>query len=75
MHDPHLEVMPDHAGPYYQALRDALVQNGMPLEQAVQALDNSWTMNHDARIRAWDQQEAEDAPVIQQNQAPQQQEP
>src|SRR5271156_5197682 len=59
MHDPHLEAMPDHAGPHYQVLRDALVQNGMPIDQAVQALDNSWTMNHDARILAWDQQVAQ----------------
>ena len=72
MHDPHLEVMPDHAGPHYQALRDALVQNGMPEDQALQALDNSWTLNHDARVVAWDQQVADDAAAVQQ-QIPQQQ--
>jgi len=75
MHNPHLEAMPDHAGPHYQVLRlDALVQNGMPVDQAMQALDNSWTMNHDARILAWDQQVADDA-VAAQLQAPQQQVP
>src|SRR5271156_4993890 len=72
IHDPHLEAMPDHAGPHYQVLREALVQNGMPVEQAVQALDNSWTMNHDARILAWNQQVADDAAAAQQ-QVPQQQ--
>ena len=72
MHDPHLEVMPDHAGPHYQALRDALVQNGMPEDQALQALDNSWTLNHNARVVAWDQQVADDAAAVQQ-QIPQQQ--
>src|SRR5271156_2976982 len=75
MHNPHLEAMPDHAGPHYQVLQlDALVQNGMPVDQAMQALDNSWTMNHDARILAWDQQVADDA-VAAQLQAPQQQVP
>ncbi|KAF8802694.1 hypothetical protein BYT27DRAFT_7111840 [Phlegmacium glaucopus] len=57
IHNPHLEAMPDHAGPHYNVLRDALTQNGMTLEQAVQALNNSWTMNHNARIQVWDQQE------------------
>ncbi|KAF8799132.1 hypothetical protein BYT27DRAFT_7121639 [Phlegmacium glaucopus] len=57
IHNPHLEVMPDHAGPHYNILRDALTQNGMTPEQAVQALNNSWTQNHDARIQVWDQQE------------------
>lgn len=71
IHDPHLEVMPDHTGPYYEIPRNALVQNGMPLEQAIQVLDNSWALNHDARILAWDQQVADDVAVAQQNQAPQ----
>lgn len=66
--DPHLEQMPDHAGPFYQAVRDVLVLSGMPLEQAIQALNNSWTLNHDARILAWDQQAAVNAEVAQQQQ-------
>lgn len=61
LHDPHLEVMPDHAGPHYDVLRNALAQNGLTLEQAVQALNDSWTQNHDARVLAWDQQVADDA--------------
>ena len=69
--DPHLEEMPDHAGPFYQAVRDVLIQNGMPTEQAIQALDNSWNMNHDARILAWDQRVADDAAAARQ-QPPQQ---
>ena len=48
--DPHLEEMPDHAGPFYQAIRDVLIQKRMPAEQAIQALDNSWNLNHDALI-------------------------
>ncbi|KAF8814085.1 hypothetical protein BYT27DRAFT_7206364 [Phlegmacium glaucopus] len=35
IHNPHLEVMPVHAGPHYNLLRDALTQNGMTPEQAV----------------------------------------
>ena len=61
IHDPHLELIPDHAGPHYNALREALVQNGMTPEQAIQALDDSWTQNHAARIQAWDQQVENDA--------------
>ena len=38
-HNPHLEIMPDHAGPHYDVLRNTLTQNGMTVEQAVQALD------------------------------------
>jgi hypothetical protein len=64
IHDPHFEVMPDHAGPHYDALRDALTQNGMTLEQAVQALDDSWTQNHEARIQAWDQQVLDEAAAL-----------
>src|SRR5277367_6542791 len=74
MHNPHLEAIPDHTGPHYQVLRDALVQNGMPMDQAIQVLDNSWTIDRDARILAWDQQVADDAKVAQQ-QVPQQQAP
>lgn len=61
MHNPHLEVMPEHVGPHYAPLRDALTQNGMTAEQAVQALNTSWTLNHEARIQAWDQQVIDDA--------------
>ena len=61
LHDPHLEVMPDHAGPHYDLLRNTLVQNGMTVEQALQALNDSWTQNHNARTLAWDQQVADDA--------------
>ncbi|KAF8808604.1 hypothetical protein BYT27DRAFT_7210607, partial [Phlegmacium glaucopus] len=61
IHNPHLEAMPDHAGPHYNVLRDALTQNGMTLKQAVQALNNSWTLNHNARIQVWDQQVIDDA--------------
>lgn len=76
LHDPHLEIMPDHAGPHYGILRDALTQNGMSAEEAVQALNDSWTQNHDARILAWDQQVENDAAaaaaaLAQQQQAPQ----
>ena len=60
IHNPHLEIIPDHAGPHYVVLRDALTHNGMTPEEAIQALDDSWTQNHTARVQAWDQQVAED---------------
>ena len=71
LHDPHLEVMPDHAGPHYDLLRNALTQNGLTVEQAVQALNDSWTQNHDARALAWDQQVAADLAAQEENQGQQ----
>ncbi|KAF8817339.1 hypothetical protein BYT27DRAFT_7075248 [Phlegmacium glaucopus] len=56
-HNPHLEVMPDHAGPHYNVLRNTLTQNRMTVEQALQALNDSWTQNHEEQIQRWNQQE------------------
>ena len=61
IHDPHLEVIPDHNGPHYDVLRNALTQNGMSAEEALQALNDSWNQNHDARVQIWDAQVAADA--------------
>ena len=74
MHDPHLEVVPDHAGPHYDVLRNALTQNGMTVDQAVQALNHSWNLGHEARVQAWDQQEAQDAAALEAQRLQQQQE-
>ena len=74
LNDPHLEVVPDHAGPHYDVLRVALTQNGMTAEEAVQALDNSWNLNHGARVQAWDLQVAEDAAALEVQRELQQQE-
>ncbi|KAF8806829.1 hypothetical protein BYT27DRAFT_7211856 [Phlegmacium glaucopus] len=73
IHNPHLEVMPDHAGPHYNILRDVLTQNGMTVEQAVQALNNSWIQNHDERVQRWDQQVIDDANAVAENPVQQQQ--
>ncbi|KAF8812977.1 hypothetical protein BYT27DRAFT_7085493 [Phlegmacium glaucopus] len=59
--NPHLEVMPDHAGPHFNVLRNALMQNGLTIEQAIQAIDESWTQTHNERIQRWDQQVVDDA--------------
>ena len=64
LHDPHLEVVPDHAGPHYDALRNALTNNGMTPEEAIQALNDSWNLNHDAQVQAWDLQVAEDEAAL-----------
>jgi len=61
INNPHLEVMPDHAGPHYEILQNALTLNGMNVEQAVQALNESWMLNHHDLTQRWDQQELEDA--------------
>ena len=73
-HDPHLEAVPDHAGPHYNVLHNTLTQNGMSVEEAVQALDTSWNLNHDANIQAWDQQVAEDVATLEAQRQLQQQE-
>jgi hypothetical protein len=80
VHNPHLEIIPDHAGPHYDGLRAVLTQHGMTPEQATQALNDSWTQNHAARVQAWDQQVEDDAAVeaaalAQQQQQPDQQPP
>ena len=54
IHNPHLEIIPDHAEPHYDVLRAALAQNGTTPEQAIQALNDSWTQNHAARVQAWE---------------------
>jgi hypothetical protein len=59
--NPHLETVPDHAGPHYDAIRALLVTTGIANEQAVQTLNTSWTHSHEERIQAWDQQVIEDA--------------
>ncbi|KAF8798396.1 hypothetical protein BYT27DRAFT_7151212, partial [Phlegmacium glaucopus] len=64
--------MPDHAGPHYNVLRNALTQNGMNAEQAVQALNDSWTQNHNDRVQRWDQQVINDANAIIENPVQQQ---
>ena len=74
VHDPHLEVAPDHAEPHYNVLWNALIQNVMSIEEAVQALDASWNLNHDACIQAWDQQVAGDAATLEAQRQLQQQE-
>ena len=68
--DPHLEVIPDHAGPHYEILRATLVQNGVALEDAIQALNDSWTQNHNARVAAWDLQVQNDAEAVAAQQQP-----
>ena len=81
IHNPHLEIIPDHAGPHYDVLRAALAQNGTTPEQAIQALNDSWTQNHAARVQAWDQQVEEDvaaelaAAALAEQQLPNQQAP
>lgn len=61
LQDPNLEVIPDHAGPFYAAIRDNLTQNGMTVEQVIEALNTSWNQNHEARVQRWNQQIIEDA--------------
>ena len=59
-HNPHLDLLPDHAGPHYDDIRNLLVGTGMTVEQAIQSLDTSWTRSLEVRIQAWDQQVIDD---------------
>jgi hypothetical protein len=54
--DPRLEVLPNHAGPHYNDIRRLLIGTGLTLEQAIQALNDSWTQSREERTQAWDQQ-------------------
>ncbi|KAF8869550.1 hypothetical protein CPB84DRAFT_1856194 [Gymnopilus junonius] len=58
--NPHLEAMPDHAGPHYDVLQAVLTQNGMLEEGAIQALNTSWIHQHNEQIQRWDQQAIDD---------------
>ena len=58
--DPRLEVLPNHAGPHYNNIRQILVNTGLTVEQAIQSLNDSWTQTRDERIQAWDQQVLDD---------------
>jgi len=60
LQDPRLEVLPNHAGPHYNGIRQVLLNTGLTVEQAVQTLNNSWTQSREERIQAWDQQVAND---------------
>ena len=63
--NPHLEIIPDHAGPYYDDIRTILVSTGITNEQAVGTLNASWTHSHKERIVAWDLQIIEDEALLQ----------
>jgi DNA-binding GntR family transcriptional regulator len=53
---PRLEVLPNHANPHYNSIRQLLLNTSLTLEQAIQSLDDSWTQAHGIQIQAWDQQ-------------------
>ena len=46
----------------------------MTIEQAIQALTNSWNLSHDTQIQAWDRQMVEDAANLEEQRQRQQQE-
>ena len=52
--NPHLEVIPVHAGPHYGIIRAMLTQNGLTEEQAVQALNDLWLQAHNEQIQRWE---------------------
>ena len=59
--NPHLEIMPDHAGPHYGAICAMLIQNSLTEEQAVQPLNDSWSQAHNNHVQRWEQQTIDDA--------------
>ena len=63
--NPHLEIIPNHTGPHYDELQTILVNTGITNEQAVEALNASWTHSHEERILAWDQQVIQDEAALQ----------
>jgi hypothetical protein len=66
--DPHLEVLPNHAGPHYDNIQNLFINTGLTLEQAIQPLDDSWTQTHDEWAQAWDQQVLNDNNVAEEAQ-------
>ena len=66
--NPHLEIIPNHAGPHYNDIQTVLVNTGITDEQAVKTLNTSWTHSHKECIRIWDRQVAEDEATQQEEQ-------
>ena len=66
--DPHLEVVPDHAGPHYDAIRTILINSGITNEQAIETLNASWTLSHEEHMQAWNLQVIEDEAIMQEEQ-------
>ena len=58
--EPHLEVLPDHAGPEYLELRALMINTGLTEQEALDQLNTTWTRGHTTRIQSWDQQLNED---------------
>ncbi|KAF8806011.1 hypothetical protein BYT27DRAFT_7224418 [Phlegmacium glaucopus] len=56
----HLETLPNHSNPHYNALRALLITTGISEAEAVLSLNQTWTSAHDNRIAAWDQQVRDD---------------
>ncbi|KAF8800043.1 hypothetical protein BYT27DRAFT_7263187 [Phlegmacium glaucopus] len=54
--NPHLETLPNHSGPHYDALRALLIATGISEDEAILSLNQTWTNAHSDRIIAWDQQ-------------------
>ena len=44
--NPHLKIIPDHAGPHYDAIQTILINTGITNKQAVETLNASWTHSH-----------------------------
>ena len=63
--DPHLEVIPDHAGWQYDTIRAILINTGITNEQAIETLNASWTLSHEECMQAWNLQVIEDEAIMQ----------
>ena len=63
--DPHLEVVPDHAGPHNDTIRTILINTGITSEQAIETLNTSWTLSHEEHMQAWNLQVIEDEAIMQ----------
>lgn len=63
--NPHLEIIPDHAGPHYDAIRTIPINTGITNEQAIKTLNASWMLSHEECIQAWNLQTIEDKALLQ----------
>ena len=63
--NPHLEIIPDHAGPHYDAIRTILINTGITNDQAIETLNTSWTLSHEEYVQAWNLQVIEDEAILQ----------
>ena len=57
LNDPNLAQLPDYASPRFDVLREALVQGGRTIEEAIQLLETAWLAENEHLRQRWAEQQ------------------